>query len=56
MESKTTAIAAVKQEVRLQEWSAQIEAQQAKQTRRLIYYDMSILSTRRGTQRNYKKD
>lgn len=30
MESKTTAIRAIKQEVRLQEWSAQIEAQQAK--------------------------
>jgi hypothetical protein len=29
MEVKTTALAAVKQEVRLQEWSAQIEAQQA---------------------------
>ena len=29
MEAKTTALAAVKQEVRLQEWSAQIEAQQA---------------------------
>lgn len=29
MKSKTTAIAAVKQEVSLQEWSAQIEAQQA---------------------------
>lgn len=29
MESKTTAIAAVKQEIRLQEWSSQIEAQQA---------------------------
>ena len=28
MESKTTAIGAIKQEVRLQEWSAQIEAQQ----------------------------
>lgn len=29
MESKTTAITAVKQEVRLNEWTAQIEAQQA---------------------------
>ncbi len=29
MEAKTTALAAVKQDVRLQEWSAQIEAQQA---------------------------
>ena len=29
MQSKTTSIASVKQEVRLQEWSAQIEAQQA---------------------------
>lgn len=29
MKSKTTAIRAIKQEVRLQEWSAQIEAQQA---------------------------
>lgn len=29
MESKTTAIRAIKQEVRLQEWSAQIKAQQA---------------------------
>lgn len=29
MESKTTAIKAFKQEVRLQEWSAQIKAQQA---------------------------
>ena len=29
MEAKTTALATVKQEVRLQEWSAQIEAQQA---------------------------
>ena len=29
MESKTTALAAVKQGIRLQEWSAQIEAQQA---------------------------
>ena len=29
MEAKTTALAAVKQEVRLQEWSAQVEAQQA---------------------------
>ena len=29
MESKTTAIRALKQEVRLQEWSAQIKAQQA---------------------------
>lgn len=29
MEVKTTALATVKQEVRLQEWSAQIEAQQA---------------------------
>lgn len=29
MESKTTAIRAIKQEVRLQEWSAQIESQQA---------------------------
>ena len=29
METKTTALAAVKQDVRLQEWSAQIEAQQA---------------------------
>ena len=29
MEVKTTALAAVKQEVRLQEWSAQVEAQQA---------------------------
>ncbi len=29
MDAKTTALAAVKQEVRLQEWSAQIEAQQA---------------------------
>ncbi len=29
MESKTTTIRAIKQEVRLQEWSAQIEAQQA---------------------------
>ncbi|MEE3404665.1 MAG: hypothetical protein VZR73_11340 [Acutalibacteraceae bacterium] len=28
MEAKTTALAAVKQDVRLQEWSAQIEAQQ----------------------------
>ena len=29
MQSKATALATVKQEVRLQEWSAQIEAQQA---------------------------
>ena len=29
MEAKTTTLATVKQEVRLQEWSAQIEAQQA---------------------------
>jgi len=29
MEPKTTAIRAIKQEVRLQEWSAQIKAQQA---------------------------
>ena len=29
MESKTTPIRAIKQEVRLQEWSAQIEVQQA---------------------------
>ena len=29
MEAKTTALAAVKQDVRLQEWSAQIEVQQA---------------------------
>lgn len=29
MYAKTTALAAVKQEVRMQEWSAQIEAQQA---------------------------
>ena len=29
MESKTTTIRAIKQEVRLQEWSAQIKAQQA---------------------------
>lgn len=29
MEAKTTALAVVKQNVRLQEWSAQIEAQQA---------------------------
>ena len=29
MEPKTTAIRAIKEEVRLQEWSAQIEAQQA---------------------------
>ena len=29
MESKTTALAAIRQDVRLQEWSAQIEAQQA---------------------------
>ena len=29
MEAKTTALAAVKQDVRLQEWSAKIEAQQA---------------------------
>lgn len=29
MESKATAIRAIKQEVRLQEWSAQIKAQQA---------------------------
>ena len=29
MESKTTAIRAIKQEVRLQEWSAQVKAQQA---------------------------
>ena len=29
MDVKTTALAVVKQEVRLQEWSAQIEAQQA---------------------------
>ena len=29
MEAKTTALAAVKQDVRLREWSAQIEAQQA---------------------------
>ena len=29
MEEKTTTLATVKQEVRLQEWSAQIEAQQA---------------------------
>ena len=29
MQSKTTSIASIKQEVRLQEWSAQIEAQQA---------------------------
>ena len=29
MEAKTTALSAVKQDVRLQEWSAQIEAQQA---------------------------
>ncbi len=29
MKAKTTALAAVKQDVRLQEWSAQIEAQQA---------------------------
>ena len=29
MDAKTTALAAVKQEVRMQEWSAQIEAQQA---------------------------
>ena len=29
MEAKTTALATVKQEVRLQEWSAQVEAQQA---------------------------
>ena len=29
MEAKTTALAAVKQDVRLQEWSAQIESQQA---------------------------
>jgi hypothetical protein len=28
MEAKTTALAAIKQDVRLQEWSAQIEAQQ----------------------------
>ena len=29
MEEKTTTLATVKQEVRLQEWSAQVEAQQA---------------------------
>ena len=29
MEKKTTTLATVKQEVRLQEWSAQVEAQQA---------------------------
>ncbi|MBP0987816.1 MAG: hypothetical protein J6S92_06005 [Oscillospiraceae bacterium] len=29
MEAKTTAFTAVRQDVRLQEWSAQIEAQQA---------------------------
>ena len=29
MESKTTAIRAIKQEVRLREWSAQVKAQQA---------------------------
>lgn len=29
MKSKTTAIRAIKQEIRLQEWSAQIKAQQA---------------------------
>lgn len=29
MEPKTTAIRAIKQEIRLREWSAQIEAQQA---------------------------
>ena len=29
MQSKTTRITTIKQEVRLQEWSAQIEAQQA---------------------------
>jgi len=29
MQSKTTSITKIKQEVRLQEWSAQIEAQQA---------------------------
>ena len=29
MNAKTTALAAVKQEMRIQEWSAQIEAQQA---------------------------
>ena len=28
MEAKTTALAAIRQDVRLQEWSAQIEAQQ----------------------------
>lgn len=31
MESKTTAIRAIKQEVRQQKWSAQIEAQQARE-------------------------
>ncbi len=29
MEAKTTALAAIRQDVRMQEWSAQIEAQQA---------------------------